>query len=143
MKIPLPYNDTRRIQLLKRLENKDKKQVSELDKLTKAYPTYVTSEDTICMELSNYGFLVHHGKPGYTDENGFYQQVEEFDNNKYSTTLEGIEALKFSFPSELQSQSKSELFKQIELYGILIAAAGGLITIISFFSKQIQSLFNN
>lgn len=139
----LPYNDIRRIQLLKRLSIKTRKQTKELDRLIKAYPTYLRTENEICMELNNNGFMIHHGKPGFMDDNGSYQEVEKFDINKYSTTQEGLNALIFSFPSEILSQRRSEFFKKVELYGILIAAIGGVITILSFLNKQIQSFFNH
>lgn len=142
-RVPPHNNDFRRIQLLKRLPGKTQKQKAEEKLLTQAFPTYLYTEQEICSELSKHGFIRYTGDPGHFDEDGNPVRKEPFRIDKYVTTEAGLSALKHSYPSEFRAKVVSDRIKKAEFYGILIAAIGGVITILSFLYKSLESFFNN
>jgi hypothetical protein len=132
-------NDRYNLILLLHKENKSIFDKCHIRKLSNKYPDNKSYEDILITELSNSGLMEFKNSEAKQDPNGNWVDLYP-DLPKYrQTTQQGEIALKGGlFPSESAQKKVDKCLRCIQIYGIPIAALGGLITILSFLYKYIK-----
>jgi hypothetical protein len=135
-------NDRYNLVLLQYKERKGLRERNKIQKLCKQYPDNSVYESKIIDLLSSRGLIEYINSEAEQNESGNWVYTNDLPKY-YQTTKAGETALKNGlFPSETRNEAKNKAFRYIQIIGILIAALGGLITIITFFYNQIKGFFD-
>lgn len=126
------YNDRKNLVLLKYWKNKPRKWIKVYDSLCKRYVDNKHYESRIIDELKYIELMDVSNSELIRDELGRPEYKYPDLPKELYTTDKGIEALRNkAYPSEMEHEKSEKRFVMFQIVGILIAAIGGIITIIT------------